>query len=563
MEKIWQQHYQAEVPHDIDVNRFQSLVHLLDANFKQHKDKIAYTNIGHSMTYGEVEACANQLAAYLQQEFQLAKGDRVAIMLPNLLQYPILVFAILKAGLVVVNTNPLYTADEIIHQLNDSGTKAIFTLANFAHTIEKALPKLNTLKYIVTTEIGDMLPMPKRFIVNAVVKYIKRMVPNYHLPQALTFKEVLAKSAGLTHTEQELSHDDVAFLQYTGGTTGVAKGAILSHGNMVANVEQAYQWIKPILVDGKETIITALPLYHIFSLTANCLTFFRVGSNNILITNPRDVDRFIKTIKDSKFTAITGVNTLFNLLLNHPDFKNVDFSRLSYTLSGGMALQEQVAHRWQEVTKRPILEAYGLTETCPAVTMNPSHLDGFNGSIGLPIPSTEIKICDEEGIEQPIGEAGELFVRGPQVMQGYWQKPKETANVLSSDGWLRTGDVAYVDEKGYVFIVDRKKDMIIVSGFNVYPNEVENVIANIPKVLEVGVIGVEHEAGSEHVKAFIVKKDETLTEEEVITHCREHLTRYKVPKLIEFTDELPKTNVGKIMRRALRPSEKKEEALAE
>ncbi len=553
MEKIWLKHYQEGVPHEINSKRFSSLLELLAVNFRAHHDRKAYTNFGHSLTYQEVDEYSSALAAYLQQTLGLKKGDRVAVMLPNLLQYPVMVFAILKAGLVVVNVNPLYTSEELTHQLNDSGSKAILVLENFAHTVTKAMPQLASLEHIILTKMGDLLPFPKRHLVNFVVKYIKKLVPQYQLDNTLDFRSCLKAGKTLTLNPVTITSNDIAFLQYTGGTTGISKGAMLSHGNMVSNVEQAYQWIKPVLKEGKELIVTALPLYHIFSLTANCLTFFRVGANNLLITNPRDVKHFIKTIKHVRFTAITGVNTLFNMLLNNDEFKDVDFSGLSYTLSGGMALQESVAKRWEAVTQRPILEAYGLTETCPAVTMNPSNLKGYNGSIGLPISSTELKVCDDDGKELAQGESGELYIKGPQVMQGYWEKPLETQKVLTEDGWLKTGDIAYIDEQGFAYIVDRKKDMIIVSGFNVYPNEVENVIASMPQVLEVGVIGVEHEPGNEHVKAFIVKKDETLSRGDVIAFCRKHLTGYKVPKLIEFVDELPKTNVGKILRRALKP----------
>jgi long-chain acyl-CoA synthetase len=565
VEKIWQKNYQKGVPHEINPNDYSSLVELIEKSFKLFSNQVAYRNMDTALTYQEADKKSQALAAFFQHELKLKKGTRVAIMLPNLMQYPIAVFGLLRAGLIVVNTNPLYTAEEITHQLNDAGAEAIIVLSNFAHTLAKAIPALTTLKHVIVTDVGDLLSFPKNIIVNFVVRYIKRMIPSYHIPNRISFKHVIKKGTASPFEKPSLSHDDIAFLQYTGGTTGVAKGAVLTHGNMVSNVLQAFSWISPIFDTDKEKVITALPLYHIFSLTANCLTFLMTGAENVLITNPRDLDNFIATIKSSEFTAITGVNTMFNMLNQHPAFKEVDFSKLKYTLSGGMSLQENVARSWQLITKKPILEAYGLTETAPAVTMNPSHLTSFNGSIGLPIPSTELKICDDEGVEVKQGEAGEVYVRGPQVMRGYWKRPIETAHVLSEDGWLRTGDIGKIDSEGFVYLVDRKKDMIIVSGFNVYPNEVENIIADMPGVLEVGVIGLPHETSGELVKACVVKKDPTLTKEAIIAHCKEHLTAYKIPKRIEFFDELPKSNVGKILRRALRDENlvpKEEQAIA-
>lgn len=553
VEKIWIKHYPDGVPDEINPDVYPSLVELLEFCFKEYGHKPAYQNMKTSLSFKEVDERSKHFASYLQNDIGLQQGDRVALMMPNVLQYPIALFGILRAGMVAVNTNPLYTAEEVIHQLNDSGAKAIVVLANFAHTIQQAQPQLQTIQKVITTELGDMFPWFKRTLVNLVVKYIKKMVPSYQLNHEITFRETLKLGAGHSYSRPTLDGQDIAFLQYTGGTTGVAKGAVLTHRNMVANVEQASHWIAPAFeVGSKQLIVTALPLYHIFSLTANCLTFLKYGARNMLITNPRDIGGFIKEIKNSQFTAITGVNTLFNALLNHPEFKNVDFSKLHYTLSGGMSLQESVANRWQAVTKRPILEAYGLTETSPAVTMNPHYVEGYNGSIGLPVPSTEVSIWDDAGQPVPIGEAGELCVRGPQVMRGYWQRPIETANVLDEDGWLKTGDVAKLDDKGFVYIVDRKKDMIIVSGFNVYPNEIEAVISELEGVNEVGVVGIPHAESGERVKACIVKSDPTLTEEQIIAHCRQHLTGYKIPKLIEFVEDLPKTNVGKILRRALR-----------
>ena len=515
------------------------------------ENNIAYSNMGCEISYGKLDKLSLQFAIYLQK-LGLKKGARVAIMMPNLLQYPIALFAILRAGYIVVNTNPLYTCDEVVHQINDSGAEAMVVLANFAQTIEKALPRIPLLKHVVITQIGDIFPTVKRIIVNAVVKYVKKMVPAYSIPQALSFNHALQQGALGQFQPIELHHQDIALLQYTGGTTGISKGAMLTHGNMVANVLQASAWISPLSLGSSDIIVTALPLYHIFSLTANCLTFFSVGAKNILITNPRDLPTFINDIKNSGFTAITGVNTLFSALLHHSKFHEIDFSKLKLALSGGMALQKSVALLWREKTKSRVLEAYGLTETSPAVTINPMYLEEYNGSIGLPLSSTDISIRDDKGKELPLGEGGELCVKGPQVTPGYWQRPDETALAFWPDGFLRTGDIARVDEQGFVYLIDRKKDMIIVSGFNVYPNEVEQVISMMPEVLEVGVIGVTKNDTSERVKACIVKQDPNLTAEQVIAHCREHLTGYKIPKIIEFYDELPKTNVGKILRRALK-----------
>lgn len=551
MDKLWLKHYQQGVPYEINANEHASLVHLFDEACSKHKNNIAFVNMNCAITYGELDKLSLQFATYLQQ-LGLKKGARVAIMMPNVLQYPIVLFAILRAGYTVVNTNPLYTCDEVIHQMNDSGAEVIVALANFAKTIEKSLPKTPLLKHVIITEIGDIFPTFKRIIVNAVVKYIKKMVPAYDIPQAIAFNDALQKGTEKRFSPVELNHQDIALLQYTGGTTGIAKGAMLTHGNMVANVMQASAWISPMSLGSDDIIITALPLYHIFSLTANCLTFFNVGAKNILITNPRDLPTFINDIKETGFTAITGVNTLFNALLNHPKFKEINFSKLKLALSGGMALQKSVALKWKEQTKSRVLEAYGLTETCPAVSINPMYLDEYNGSIGLPISSTDISIRNDEGKEVPLGEKGELCVKGPQVTPGYWQREDETKQAFWSDGFFRTGDIARVDEQGYIYLVDRKKDMIIVSGFNVYPNEVEQVISMLPEVLEVGVIGIAEDDGGERVKACIVKRDPALTAEQVIAHCREHLTAYKVPKCIEFYTELPKTNVGKILRRALK-----------
>ena len=551
MDKLWLQQYQQGVPHEININEHASIVAMFDECCHKYRDKIAYVNMGCKLSYGQLDQLSRQFAVYLQQ-LGLKKGARVAIMMPNLLQYPIALFGILRAGFVVVNTNPLYTSDEVTHQLNDAGAEAIVVLANFAHTVAASLAHTPLLNHVIVTQIGDIFPTLKRLIVNGVVKYIKKMVPAYTIPDAVSFNTALQQGKEGQLQTIALGHDDLAFLQYTGGTTGVAKGAMLTHGNMVANVLQAYAWITPLSIGTDDIIVTALPLYHIFSLTANCLTFFKAGAKNILITNPRDIAGFIKDIKNIGFTAITGVNTLFNALLNNPQFSEIDFSKLKLALAGGMALQKSVATKWHEQTKSRVLEAYGLTETSPAVTINPMYLETYNGSIGLPLPSTDISIRDDNGQELPLGEKGELSIKGPQVMPGYWQRADETALVFWPDGYLRTGDIAIVDAQGFVFLVDRKKDMILVSGFNVYPNEVEQVISLHPGVLEVGVIGVSNGEAGEQVKACIVKRDPTVTAEEIITYCRQHLTAYKVPKIIEFYDELPKTNVGKILRRALK-----------
>lgn len=551
MEKVWLPQYQKNVPEHIHTDQYASLTELFTNTCQTFANLPAYSNLGTDISFGELAHLTEQFSAFLQN-LGLQKGTRIAIMMPNLLQYPIVLFASLRAGLIVVNTNPLYTPDELIHQLNDSGAEIIVVLANFANTVEKALPHTPCLKHIIVTEIGDAFPLIKRMLVNAAVKYVKRMVPHYHLPNAVSLNQALKQGQSQPFKPVSQSKEDIAFLQYTGGTTGIAKGAMLSHGNMLANVMQASAWIAPLGVSSDDIIVTALPLYHVFSLTANCLTFFAMGAKNLLITNPRDLSHFIKDIKTVGFTAITGVNTLFNALLNHPKFNTIDFSKLKLALAGGMALQENVSKEWRKRTHARVLEAYGLTETSPAVTINPMYLDAYNSSIGLPLPSTEISIRDEHGQELPLGEKGELCVKGPQVMAGYWQRPKETADVFWNDGYLRTGDIAVVDAQGYVYLVDRKKDLIVVSGFNVYPNEVEQVINMHPDVLEAGVIGIQNDSSGEQVKAFVVKKDSSLTEEAVITHCRAHLTPYKVPKIIEFYDELPKSNVGKILRRALK-----------
>ena len=553
MEKLWLKNYEQGVAHEINLNEYGSLIELFNTSCVKHKEKIAYSNMGTDLTYAELDRLSMNFAQYLHH-IGLKKGTRVAIMLPNLLQYPIALLGILRAGCIVVNTNPLYTSDEVTYQLKDAGAQAIVVLANFAQTLEKSLPQLPQLKHIIITELGDAFPPIKKRIVNAVVKYIKRMVPVYTIKNSIPFQETLQQLPLKKPYIPKLNHDDIAFLQYTGGTTGISKGAVLTHANLLANILQARAWLSPLNLNENDIIVTALPLYHIFSLTANCLTFLSLGSKNILITNPRDMPRFIHDIKKSNFTVITGVNTLFNALLNHPLSKTIDFSHLKFALSGGMALQKSVAMAWEDRTQSKVLEAYGLTETSPAITINPLSLEHYNGSIGLPLPSTDISIRDDNGHECAPGESGELCVKGPQVMPGYWQREDETALVFWEDGFLRTGDIAKMDEQGFFYLVDRKKDMILVSGFNVYPNEIEQVIGLMPGVLEVGVVGVNETETSpnEKVKACIVKRDPELTAEQVIAYCREHLTAYKVPKIISFYNELPKTNVGKILRRELK-----------
>jgi len=551
MPKPWLKSYPAGVSEEIDINQFSSVADIFDSSIARFSDRPAYTNFGKTLSFQDVDIYTAQMASYLKNELGLAKGDRVAVMMPNLLQNPIAIFGILRAGLVVVNTNPLYTTRELKHQLNDSGAKAIIIVENFAHVLEEVIDETK-VEHVITTKMGDMLSPLKGFIINTVVKYIKKMVPAFRLKNSVTFNKALKLGAQHRFQTVPTGHDDIAFLQYTGGTTGVSKGAVLTNRNMVANMLQASAWIDDCVGHDKGIIITALPLYHIFSLTANCLTFMYYGWCNYLITNPRDINGFVKELKAVDFNVLTGVNTLFNGLLNHPEFKTIDFSNFNFALGGGMAVQRGVAERWKEVTGTTLIEAYGLTETSPAACMNPMNLKEFNGKIGLPISSTEVSLQDDDWNEVALGEHGEICIRGPQVMRGYWARPKETSNVLSNDGWLHTGDIGFMDEDGFVQIVDRKKDMVLVSGFNVFPNEVEEIIASHPGVVEVGVIGKPDEHSGEVVMAIVVKKDESLTEEALRDYCRESLTSYKVPKSIIFTDELPKTNVGKILRRELR-----------
>ena len=547
----WLDHYPAGVPADVDMNEFASVNDVFDTALKNYRHKTAFINMGKSITYDQLDRLSRDFAGYLLGELKLKKGDRIAVMMPNCLQYPIAIFGILRAGLTVVNTNPMYTARELKHQLVDSGASALLVMDNFGNVAQEVLAQVPGVRAI-TTGLGDMLGFPKAMIVNFVLKHVKKMVPDYTIPGAIRFRDAL--TLGRMHKLPDIRNapEDLAFLQYTGGTTGVSKGAMLTHRNMVANMQQAAAWVGTNIKYGDELIVTALPLYHIFALTANCLVFMKFGASNLLITNPRDMPGFVKEIKDVGFTAITGVNTLFNGLLNTPGFEQVNFSKLHLTLGGGMAVQRAVAEKWKKVTGVTLAEAYGLTETSPAVCINPLDLAEYNGSIGMPIPSTMVCVKSDEGAILPMGEIGELCVLGPQVMKGYWQRPEETAKVIDADGWLHTGDMAKMDEKGYFYIVDRKKDMILVSGFNVYPNEVEDVIAMMPGVLEVAAIGVPDDKSGEAVKVFIVKKDAALTADQVKAFCRDNMTGYKQPRHIEFRSELPKSNVGKILRKELR-----------
>ncbi|MXR67568.1 long-chain-fatty-acid--CoA ligase FadD [Shewanella sp. JBTF-M18] len=555
MEQLWTKNLPHDVPSIIDAQQYSSLIDLFESSVAKYADQPAFVNMGATLTYRKLEERSRAFAAYLQNELKLEKGDRVAIMMPNLLQYPIALFGILRAGMVVVNVNPLYTPRELKHQLNDSGAKAIVVVSNFANTLEQVVDQ-TPVKSVILTGLGDLLSAPKRTLVNFVVKYIKKMVPKYHLPHAISMRQSLSKGRRLQYVKPTIKGDDIAFLQYTGGTTGVSKGAMLTHGNIVSNLLQADAAYSPLLADGKEFVVTALPLYHIFALTVNCLLFLHKGANNLLITNPRDIPAFVSELKKHPFTALTGVNTLFNALVSSEEFKTLDFANLKLSIGGGMAVQRAVADKWQGITKTRLLEGYGLTEASPLLTCCPYNLEGYNGSIGFPVANTDMQVRDEEGNVLPQGETGELYAKGPQVMKGYWQRPEETAKVIDKDGYLATGDIGYMDDKGFFYIVDRKKDMILVSGFNVFPNEVEEVVALHSKVLEVAAVGVPHEVSGELVKVFVVPKDKSLTEEQVIKHCRHHLTGYKIPKLVEFRDELPKSNVGKILRRELRDEAK-------
>lgn len=550
LEKVWLKRYPADVPAEIDPDQYTSLVEMFEQSVARFADQPAFINMGQVMTFRKLEERSRAFAAYLQNELGLKKGDRVALMMPNLLQYPIALFGVLRAGMVVVNVNPLYTPRELEHQLNDSGASAIVIVSNFAHTLEKVV--FNTqVKHVILTRMGDQLSAAKGTLVNFVVKYIKRLVPKYNLPDAISFRSALQRGRRQQYIKPDITNNDLSFLQYTGGTTGVAKGAMLTHRNMQANLIQSRAAYGPLLNEGHELVVTALPLYHIFALTVNCLLFIEMGGCNLMITNPRDIPGMVKELNRYPFTALTGVNTLFNALLNNEDFRELDFSTLRLSVGGGMSVQRSVAEKWEKLTGRHLLEGYGLTECAPLVSGNPYDLKHYSGSIGLPVPSTDVRLVDDNGNEVPRGEAGELQVKGPQVMLGYWQRPEATDEILK-DGWLSTGDVVTIDDEGFMRIVDRKKDMILVSGFNVYPNEIEEVVSMHDKVLECAAIGVPSEASGEMVKICVVKKDPSLTRDELIAHCRKHLTGYKVPKKVEFYDELPKSNVGKILRRKLR-----------
>ncbi|MDZ4730489.1 MAG: AMP-binding protein [Xanthomonadales bacterium] len=551
MNKPWLANYPKGVPAEIDLGEFASIVEIFDNSCQQFAQRPAFSNFKTAITYAELNRLTRNFAAWLQHQ-GLKKGDRIALMMPNILQYPVAIFGALRAGLVVVNTNPLYTARELKHQLTDSGARAIVVVENFVHVLQEIRHEV-PLDFVITTRVGDMLKFPKGLLVNFVLQHVKKAIPAWSLPGSVRFSNTLQQGERLPFADVAMGFEDLAFLQYTGGTTGVAKGAMLTHKNLVANMLQSKAWLTSSDIgDGGEVIITALPLYHIFALTANCLVFMCLGGCNVLITNPRDMAGFVKELAENRFTMLTGVNTLFNGLLNTPGFSELDFSQLKGTLGGGMAVQRAVAERWKQVTGGSLIEAYGLTETSPAACMNPLDQKEFSGYIGLPISSTECAIMTDEGEFLPAGETGELVIRGPQVMKGYWQSPEETAKVLIGDGWLRTGDIAIMNEGGFFKIVDRKKDMILVSGFNVYPNEIEDVIAMHPKVLEVAAIGLPDDKSGESVKVFVVRKDPSLTVEEVKQIAAEQLTGYKRPRHIEFRDELPKSNVGKILRRELR-----------
>lgn len=544
--KPWLQSYPKGIPENIGDLSYDSVAEMLEKACAKHANKTAYVNYGVSITYGQLDEMSKNLAAYLQARFN--KGDAVAIMLPNLLQYPIAVLGILRAGLVVTNTNPLYTPRELKHQLNDSAAKAIIVIENYACTLAEVI-KDTTVEQVITTQIGDLLGLKGSFM-NFMVKKVKKMVPAFNLDNTITFKQMLNKGKSQTFTPTKTNLDDIAFLQYTGGTTGVSKGAMLTNRNMVSNVEQVRTWNKDSLKDGEEIVITALPLYHIFALNSNCLLFTEYGAKNILITNPRDMPGFVKEISKHKFTAMTGVNTLFNGLLHTPGFSDIDFSNFRFALGGGMAVQKNTADRWKEVTGVTLVEAYGLTETSPAACINPPGLKEYNGMIGLPIPSTECKIMDDDGNTMPVGERGELCIKGPQVMKGYLNRPEATEETIV-DGWLLTGDIAVMSEDGYFKIVDRKKDMILVSGFNVYPNEIEDAVCMHENIVEAAAIGIPDEKSGEVVKLFVVT-DKEMSVDDVKAFCREHLTGYKIPRLVEFRDDLPKSNVGKILRKDLR-----------
>lgn len=549
MDKPWLKRYPKGVPNEIDPNRFQSITDLFEESVHKFRDKDAFVNMGSSISFEDLNYLSADFAAFLQAE-GLKKGDRIAIQMPNLLQYPVVLFGALRAGLIVVNTNPLYTAREMKYQFKDSGAKALVIFANSAHLLQDILPETD-IQTVVVTEVGDLFGFPKATIINGLVKYVKKMVPKYDLPDAYSFYEALDIGSDATFRPVKTGPEDIAFLQYTGGTTGVSKGAMLTHRNVISNMMQIFEWIKPKLVEGEEVAILALPLYHIFSLTVNALAIFYYGATNLMVTNPRDIPGFVKLLKKNRFTVFPGLNTLFNGLMNNQEFKTLNFSNLKISVAGGMALQKSVAERWINMTKTPVVEGYGLTETSPVAACNPIDGNDKVGCIGLPVPSTEMKLVDDDGKDTLEGP-GEIWIRGPQVMKGYWQRPDETEKVMTKDGWFKSGDVGVMDSEGYFKIVDRKKDMILVSGFNVYPNEIEEVVASHPKVLEVAAVGVPDKNSTEVVKIFVVPKDPTLTTEEIMAFCKQNLTGYKLPRHVEFRKDLPKTNVGKILRRELR-----------
>ena len=551
MERIWLKSYRADVPAEADVDAFSSIVNMFDQSVARFANKPAYIHMGVTLTYAEVDRLSRNFAAYLHDKLRLPKGARVALMMPNILQYPIALFGALRAGCTVVNCNPLYTPRELEQQLADLGAQAIVVLENFAFVLQKALAQTK-VRHVIVTQFGDMLGWGKGRLISFAIKFVKRLVPKWSIPNAVQFSTALREGAGLSWRPEPIGPEDIAFLQYTGGTTGVPKGAVLTHRNIVANLQQHHAQINSVLQEGGDIVITALPLFHIYALTISCLLAFKIGAANVLITNPRDIRELVKELGKHRFTCFAGVNTLFKGLVDDPDFPRLDFSSLRIAATGGSALQESVAKKWKAVTGKTLIEAYGLTETSPVVTCNPVDLPDFNGSCGVPIPSTEVAIRDDEGADLAVGIAGELCVRGPQVMKGYWNKPEETAKVMTPDGFLRTGDIATIDGNGFVHIVDRKKDMINVSGFKVYPNEVEEIVSLHPGVLEVGAVGVPDPASGEAVKIVVVKRDPLLTVEDLKAHCRNYLTTYKIPRAVEFRKELPKTNLGKILRRALR-----------
>ena len=549
MEKIWLKHYPDNINESISEPTHESLGDQFESVVYSFAESPAFTCLGETLTYGEVFDLSTAVASYLQSHCGLGKGDRVALMMPNILQYPVCLFACLRLGIIVVNVNPLYTSRELIHCLKDSGAKGIIVLSMFTKTVEESLKEVN-LQHIIATDMGDLFHGAKGYAIDFIQKYVQKSVPKNNIPQVIKFKKILENSNHHRIDNVNITKDDLAFLQYTGGTTGPSKGAMLTHGNLLYNIEQSMAFSENVLTEGSEIVIAALPLYHIYSLSVNCFMLSAAGAHSILIPNPRDINGFVKELAKWQFTFFPGVNTLFNGLLNHPDFKNLDFSQLKVSFGAGMAMQEHVAQRWEKVTGVGILQGYGLTETSPCVSLNPPHLD-FNGSIGIPLPSTEVSIQDDHNNVLPHGEIGEICVRGPQVMKGYWHQPEETAQAIT-DGWLHTGDIAYFDQEGLIHIVDRKKDMILVSGFNVFPNEIESILCEIPGVIECAVIGVADKKTGEAVKAFIIASDPELEEKEVIKYCKKNMTKYKVPKYIEFREELPKTNIGKILRRELR-----------